>query len=51
MESKGLDLTLCQSRLHAASEMFVRHKKIRIRFDFLRFRTSKKHFSRYLKKG
>ncbi len=28
------DLTLCQSRLHTASENFVRHKKIRIRFDF-----------------
>ncbi len=29
---------LCQSRLHTTSETFVRHKEIRIRFDFLRFR-------------
>jgi len=29
---------LCQSHLHTASESFVRHKKIRIRFDFLHFR-------------
>ncbi len=28
------DLTLCQSRLHTASEIFVRHKQIRIGFDF-----------------
>ncbi len=31
------DLTLCQSRLHTASETFVRQTKIRISFDFLRF--------------
>ncbi len=31
------DLTLCQSRLHTASEIFVRHKKNCIGFDFLRF--------------
>ncbi len=31
------DLTLCQSHLHTASEIFVRHKKIRIGFDFLPF--------------
>ncbi len=28
------NLTLCQSRLHTASEIFVHHKTIRIRFDF-----------------
>ncbi len=31
------DLTLCQSRLNTASEIFVRHKNIRIGFDFLNF--------------
>ncbi len=31
------DLMLCQSRLHAASETFIRHKKIQIKIDFLRF--------------
>ncbi len=40
------DLTLCPSRLHTASETFVCHKKIRIRFDFLRFRIRNKHFDR-----
>ncbi len=40
------DLTLCQSRLHIASETFVGHKKIRIRFDFLRFCIRNKHFDR-----
>ncbi len=39
-------LTLCQLRLHTASETFGRHKKIRIRFDFLRFRIRNKHFDR-----
>ncbi len=37
MLKNKFDLTLCQSRLHTASETFVRHKKIRIRFDYLRF--------------
>ncbi len=37
------DLTSCQSRLH---ETFVLHKKIRIRFDFLRFRIRSMHFDR-----
>ncbi len=32
------DLMLCQSRLHTACETFVRHEKIWIRFEFLRFR-------------
>ncbi len=40
------DLTLCQSRLHTASETLVRQKKIRIRFDFLRFRIRNMHFGR-----
>ncbi len=40
------DLTLCQSRLHTASETFVRQKKIRITFDFLRFRIRCMHFDR-----
>ncbi len=40
------DLTLCQSRLHTASETFISHKKIWIRFDFLRFRIRSKHFDR-----
>ncbi len=31
------DLTLCQSRLHTASEIFVRHKQICIGFDFFPF--------------
>ncbi len=31
------ELTLCQSRLHTASETFVRHKKNNIEFDFLCF--------------
>ncbi len=39
------DLTLCQSRLHTASETFV-IKKIRISFDFLRFRIRSMHFDR-----
>ncbi len=38
------NLTLCQSRLHAASETFVHHKKNWIRFDFLRFHIRSKHF-------
>ncbi len=37
---------LCQSRLHTASETFVRHKEIRIRFDFLRFHIRCMHFDR-----
>ncbi len=36
------DLTLCQSRLHTASDTFVRHQKIRIRI----FRICSKHFER-----
>ncbi len=42
------DLTLCQSRLHTASETFVRHKKNknRIRFGFLRFCIRSMHFDR-----
>ncbi len=35
-----------QSCLHTASETFVCHKKIRIRFDFLRFRIRCMHFDR-----
>ncbi len=31
------DLTLCQSRLHTASEIFVRHKKIQIGLNLLQF--------------
>ena len=31
------NLTLCQSRLHTASETFVRHEKVCIGFDFLSF--------------
>ncbi len=38
--------TLCQSCLHTASETFVSHKKIRIRFNFLRFRIRSMHFDR-----
>ncbi len=37
---------LCQSCLHIASETFLHHKKIRIRFDFLRFHIHSKHFDR-----
>ncbi len=40
------DLTLCQSCLHTASETFVHHKQIRIRFDFLRFRIRSMHLDR-----
>ncbi len=40
------NLTLCQSRLHTASETFVRHKQIWIRFEFLRFCIYRKHFER-----
>ncbi len=36
---------LCQSRLHNASEIFVRHKK-KIGSDFLRFRIRSKPFAR-----
>ncbi len=39
-------LTLCQSCLHTASETFIRHKNIRIRFDFLHFRIRSIHFDR-----
>ncbi len=41
------DLTLCQSRLHTASEIFIRHKKNsdRVRF-FCIFRIRGKHFER-----
>ncbi len=38
--------TLCQSRLHTASETFVRHKKSWISFDFLHFRIRNKHCDR-----
>ncbi len=31
------DLTLCQSCLHNASKIFIRHKKIQIGFDFFAF--------------
>ncbi len=34
----------CQSRLYTAPETFVRHKKNWIKFDFLRFHISNKHF-------
>ncbi len=34
----------CQSRLYTAPETFVRHKKNRIKFDFLRFHIHNKHF-------
>ncbi len=40
------DLMLCQSRLHTASETFIRNKEIRIRFDFLRFRIRCIYFDR-----
>ncbi len=34
---KKYDLSLCQTRLHTASETFVCHKKMQVKFDFLRF--------------
>ncbi len=37
---------LYQSHLHTDSETFVRHKKIRIRFDFLCFRIRSMHLDR-----
>ncbi len=40
------DLTLCQSLLHTAFEIFVRHKKIRIGFYFFRFSHPWQHFER-----
>ncbi len=40
------DLKLCQSRLHTASETFVCHKIIQIRFNFLRFRIHSMYFDR-----
>ncbi len=36
----------CQSRLHTASKTFVRHKNIRIRFNFLCFHIRSKHFDK-----
>ncbi len=40
------DLTLCQSRLHTASEIFIRHKKNWIGSIFSVFRIRSKHFER-----
>ncbi len=37
---------MCQSCLHTASESFFCHKKIPIRFAFLRFSISRKYFNR-----
>ncbi len=40
------DLTLCQSRLHNASETFICHTKIMTRDNFRRFRLRSKHLDR-----